>query len=340
MTPERYASPAAFKQAVEHRLRERAAAEGVELARLRQLLVFDRFLARMAAAFGDRVIVKGGLVVELRVRRARTTKDIDLRLLGDREKALGKIQQAGRVDLGDFLAFEVRQDPRRPEIEAEGMRYPGRRYRVRGLLAAKLYGSPFGLDVAFAEPFSGAVEEVEGVPFLAFAGVSPAKVRIYPLEAHIAEKLHAFTMPRTTGGSHPADVSGAKDARRAFGCDSSAGSLGRGVRRDGSHRRSPLDQPRGVVERCLRLSRSRPVGRRGTMGSDHMDLERHGERSVNTPFRVAAGVPRPTVGVGFGPQGSRFETESGPRYGTARKGMVGGLIHDEPGGWAAGVAVK
>ncbi|MBI4604614.1 MAG: nucleotidyl transferase AbiEii/AbiGii toxin family protein [Planctomycetes bacterium] len=206
MTSERYASPLAFKQAVEHRLRDRAAAEGVELARLRQLLVFDRFLARMAAAFGDRVVLKGGLVVELRVRRARTTKDIDLRILGDPEKALGKLQQAGRVDLGDYLVFEVRQDPRRPEIEAEGMRYPGRRYRVRGLLAAKLYGSPFGLDVAFAEPFSGAVEEVEGIPFLAFAGVAPAKVRIYPLEAHIAEKLHAFTMPRTRPNSRVKDL--------------------------------------------------------------------------------------------------------------------------------------
>ena len=33
------------------------------------------------------------------------------------------------------------------------------------------------------------------------------------------------------------------------------------------------------------------------MGSDHMDLERHGERRVNTPFRVAAG---PSSGVSAG----------------------------------------
>ena len=54
MTTREYGSPAAFKQAVEHRLREEAAGDGVELARLRQLLVFDRFLARVTAVFGDR----------------------------------------------------------------------------------------------------------------------------------------------------------------------------------------------------------------------------------------------------------------------------------------------
>ena len=52
---QRYATPAAFKQAVEHRLREAAAGGGSELARVRQRLVFDRFLARVVNVFGDRV---------------------------------------------------------------------------------------------------------------------------------------------------------------------------------------------------------------------------------------------------------------------------------------------
>ncbi|MEK7466007.1 MAG: nucleotidyl transferase AbiEii/AbiGii toxin family protein [Planctomycetota bacterium] len=197
MKQERYASPAAFKQAVEHRLRAQAAADGVELARLRQLLVFDRFLARISAAFGDRAILKGGLVLELRLKRARTTKDIDLRLLGNPEAALGKLQQAGRLDLDDFLVFEVLPDPRHPEIKAQGMAYPGRRYRVRGLLAGKIFGTSFALDVAFAEPLWGDVERIEGSAFLAFAGVKSARLRIYPLEAHIAEKLHAYSLPRS-----------------------------------------------------------------------------------------------------------------------------------------------
>jgi hypothetical protein len=31
---------------------------------------------------------------------------------------------------------------------------------------------------------------------LAFAGISPPSVRVYPVESQIAEKLHAYTMPR------------------------------------------------------------------------------------------------------------------------------------------------
>lgn len=206
MNPEKYASPAAFKQAVEHRLRERATADGVEIARLRQLLVFDRFLARIDIVFGDRAILKGGLVVELRLKRARTTKDIDLRLPGDPDEALKKLQQAGRLDLDDFLTFEVRPDSRHPGIEADGTLHQGRRYRVRGLLAAKIYGSSFGLDIAFAEPYAGEVEEICGSSFLAFAGVKATKLRIYPIEAHIAEKLHAYTLPRPQPNSRVKDL--------------------------------------------------------------------------------------------------------------------------------------
>lgn len=207
MTPRTYGSPAAFKQAVEHRLREEAAGErGVDLARLRQLLVFDRFLARVTASFGERVILKGAIVLELRLERARTTKDVDLRMVGDPDRTLATLQEAGRLDLGDFLRFEVQDDLRHPEIDADGMVYEGRRYRARAMLAGKVYGSSFGVDVAFAEPMAGEVEVVEGSRFLAFVGVEPSLFRVYPLETHIAEKLHAYTMPRPRPNSRVKDL--------------------------------------------------------------------------------------------------------------------------------------
>ena len=81
MTPRTYASPEAFKQALEQRLRS-SAKTGAEFARKRQLLVFDRFLARIVAVLGDAATLKGGLVLELRLERARTTKDVDLRMVG------------------------------------------------------------------------------------------------------------------------------------------------------------------------------------------------------------------------------------------------------------------
>ena len=72
MTARQYATPLAFKQALEERLRS-SSATGVDFARRRQLLVFDRFLARLAQLAGDAVTLKGGLVLELRLARARTT---------------------------------------------------------------------------------------------------------------------------------------------------------------------------------------------------------------------------------------------------------------------------
>ena len=201
-----YGTPAAFRQALESRLRERSAEDGVALARLRQLLVFDRFLARVSAVFGDRVTLKGGLVIEHRLHRARTTKDVDLQILASPGSVLERLRDAGRTDLGDFLRFEVGEDPRHHAIQAEGMLYQGRRFRARALLAGKLYGSPFGVDVAFAEPMTGVVERVRGTDLLSFAGVEPPTFRIYPVEAHIAEKLHAYTLPRAALNSRVKDL--------------------------------------------------------------------------------------------------------------------------------------
>jgi hypothetical protein len=69
-----YSSPEAFKQSLEQRLRT-SVKTGAELARKRQLLVFDRFLARVVAVLGDAATLEGGLVLELRIERARTTVD-------------------------------------------------------------------------------------------------------------------------------------------------------------------------------------------------------------------------------------------------------------------------
>ena len=64
-----WATPLAFKAAVEQRLRNEAKASGMDLQRRRQLFVFDRFLARLFRVLGGAVVLKGGLVIELRLER-------------------------------------------------------------------------------------------------------------------------------------------------------------------------------------------------------------------------------------------------------------------------------
>jgi hypothetical protein len=200
-----YSSPEAFKQSLEQRLRT-STKTGGELARKRQLLVFDRFLARIVAVLGDAATLKGGLVLELRIDRARTTKDIDLRLTGSPDDVLSKLQEAARRQVGDFMTFEVGPDEDHPEIRNDGMQYDGLRFRAECKLAGKLYGQPFGVDVAFGDPILGEPDIVMAEDTLAFAGIAPPRLRLYPIETHIAEKLHAYTMPRTRPNSRVKDL--------------------------------------------------------------------------------------------------------------------------------------
>ncbi|HEY6922835.1 MAG TPA: nucleotidyl transferase AbiEii/AbiGii toxin family protein [Steroidobacteraceae bacterium] len=205
MTARTYTSPQSFKQALEQRLRI-TAGDGTSLVRSRQLLVFDRFLARVVAVLGDAVLLKGGLVLELRLERARTTKDIDLRVVGSPETVLTKLQEAGRRDLGDFMMFEVIPAADQPTIQNDGMQYEGLRFRAECRLAGKLYGQRFGVDVAFGDPILGEPATVTADDILEFAGIVPPVLQLYPIETHIAEKLHAYTMPRVRPNTRVKDL--------------------------------------------------------------------------------------------------------------------------------------
>jgi Nucleotidyl transferase AbiEii toxin, Type IV TA system len=206
MTYRTYASPEAFKQALEQRLRASVADGAGRFARKRQLLVFDRFLARVVDVLGDTAILKGGLVLELRLARARTTKDVDLRVLGSSNEVLARLQQAGRHNLGDYMTFEVSSDDDHPAIQNDGMLYDGLRFRAECRLAGKLYGQPFGVDVGFGDPILGEPDLVRARDVLAFAGIAPPMLPLYPVETHVAEKLHAYTMPRVRPNSRVKDL--------------------------------------------------------------------------------------------------------------------------------------
>jgi hypothetical protein len=205
MKPRRYGSAAAFKAALDQRLRTVAGA-GADITRRRQLLVFDRYLARLARVLGDAATLKGGLVLEVRLDRARTTRDIDLRLVGTPAGLLERLQEAGRLDLSDFMNFEVRVDAHHPDIAGPGVQYEGLRFHAECKLAGMLYGQAFGVDVAFGDPMLGEPEVVRGEDLLAFAGIEPAVMRLYPVETHLAEKLHAYTLPRPTPSTRVKDL--------------------------------------------------------------------------------------------------------------------------------------
>ena len=101
MEPKRYATAAAFRRALEDRLKDIAGKEGVDLQRLRRQVAFDRLLARLfqvGPPFALPWVLKGGYAMELRIKAARTTKDIDLTMRtvfnsGDKNKNLAMLEK-------------------------------------------------------------------------------------------------------------------------------------------------------------------------------------------------------------------------------------------------------
>jgi len=191
-----YRTPQAFKAALETRQRKRAAAAGMPFDRVAQVDLYFRFLDRVLQELDRTVVVKGGVALEMRLRRARTTGDIDLRALGNPARILERMRQAGRRDHGDYLTFEVNERKGAAETQGDGVVYEGRRFRVAARFAGKPYRQSFGLDVAFGDPMIGAPDKVTAPDVLSFVGIAPPTIPLYPLGTHLAEKLHAYTLPR------------------------------------------------------------------------------------------------------------------------------------------------
>lgn len=190
----RYRDAAALRQALEQRLRSRAAGDGARLARDRKRVVFERFLYRLAATAPGRWLLKGGFALDLRLAgRARATQDIDIEWRADEGELLDALIEAAGRDAGDFFDFSVERAGT-PEDRLGG----SHRFRVAASLAGRPFEA-FPLDVGLSrEPDAGA--ETLTVPnLLAFAGVEPVSVAAIPLELQAAEKLHAYT--RTYEGS-------------------------------------------------------------------------------------------------------------------------------------------
>lgn len=110
------------------------------------------------------------------------------------------------MDLSDGFTFDIGPDPAHPKIADPGVRYEGTRYRVEPRFAGKDYGRDFGLDVAVGGAVTGDVDPVQGDDLLSIIDLEPAVYRLLPRETHVAEKLHAYTMPREGMNSRAKDL--------------------------------------------------------------------------------------------------------------------------------------
>ena len=192
----KYTSGGAFRRALEERLRTTSIQRGVSLVRLRKMVAFDRFLARLIRYQPDQWVVKGGLALQLRLReRARTTKDIDVRVITQIQAVYPALKTAGALDLGDWFSFDVTQPKEQTPGDFGGVRIP-----IHTLLDGRAFEN-FHVDVGIGDPMIEAADYLTTPPMLEFAGLEPVRVPCYPLTQQIAEKLHAYTRPRSSGES-------------------------------------------------------------------------------------------------------------------------------------------
>ena len=107
----KYKDAAAFRMALEQRLKDRAGNDGAQLARDRKRVAFDRLLVRLIEVAKGRWLLKGGFALELRLAaRARSTKDIDIEWRAEENELLDALLDAPndtRTTLGANALWQV-----------------------------------------------------------------------------------------------------------------------------------------------------------------------------------------------------------------------------------------
>ena len=205
MEPKRYATGVAFRRALEDRLQDIAGKEGVELQRLRRQVAFDRLLARLfhvGQPLALPWVLKGGYAMELRIKAARTTKDIDLTMRsvfssGEKKNdqknlvVLERLQEAAAFRSDDFFVYTIGE----PISDLDAAPYGGARFPVEARLDGRVFVG-FHLDVGIGDAVMEPLEVIEGRDWLGFAGIASPSLYMIPREQQFAEKLHAYTLPR------------------------------------------------------------------------------------------------------------------------------------------------
>jgi len=170
--------------------------------RIHLVLAIDRLLVRLLQAAPGRWVVKGGYANQLRrPDDARFTEDLDLRIEAAIETAPELLASGFAVDLSDDFSYEVALSP----APLEGPPGGGLRFVV----VARLAGTElvrFKVDVSAADAVIGELESYFSDPILERLGFERARFPVYPVNQHVAEKLHALTLPRDVENTRARDL--------------------------------------------------------------------------------------------------------------------------------------
>ena len=176
---------------------------GVPVRRIHLVVAIDRFLARLLEAVPPGSwVVKGGYANQLRrPDEARFTDDLDLKIEAEIEEATGLLAAGFAIDLGDDFGYEVAA----AATPLQGPPGGGLRFVVVVRVAGSLLVQ-FKVDVSAADVIVGDLETHLSDPVVERLGFTRARYPVYPIAQHVAEKVHALTLPRDIENTRARDL--------------------------------------------------------------------------------------------------------------------------------------
>jgi hypothetical protein len=176
---------------------------GVPVRRIHLVVAIDRFLARLLDAVpSGSWVVKGGYANQLRrPDNARFTEDLDLKIEAAIEAATGLLAAGFAIDLGDDFDYEAAA----AAVPLQGPPGGGLRFVVVVRVAGSILVQ-FKVDVSAADVIVGDLETHLSDLVVERLGFTRARYPVYPIAQHVAEKLHALTLPREVENTRARDL--------------------------------------------------------------------------------------------------------------------------------------
>ena len=171
--------------------------------RVHLTVAMDRLLQRLLATTECGAwVLKGGYANQLRhPQEARFTDDVDLRIDADIASAAAMIAGAIARSLDDPFAYELAAPPRHlPGPPGGGLRF---------IVVARIAGIElvrFKADLSSQDAVTGELERHPSDPVVERLGFLRASFPVYPVAQQLAEKLHAYTLPRAVENTRAKDL--------------------------------------------------------------------------------------------------------------------------------------
>ena len=186
---DKYKSASGFRMAVKSKLNEISQETGQDVQRIYRQVSYTQFLARLFLDDSVSWVLKGGYALELRLKKSRATKDIDLAMRDmkwnhskkeENSSALRELLlEKSQIDLGDYFEFNISQ----PMLSLDNAPYGGTRFHVTAMVDGKTF-SKFLIDIGIGDVWIEPQDTLNLSSHLEELGLESFTVKVIPIEHH------------------------------------------------------------------------------------------------------------------------------------------------------------